>query len=241
MAKFQSHLISEIRGSINGATYARNRFGQYIRSKASPVQPRTPFQSVARQRLTALAQAWRNLTEAQRNEWNARADEIVKSDTLGSEYRLTGLQLYVSINAIRALLQLARLDNPSEFGTVPPPITNLSIGARDGTELPISFSPTPYAGAVLLWATRPLSPGINFIAPSKYKLIKVIKPATLGGTITSPIALTTAEYEARTGIPLAELDNLKLGVALTPVSYASLATAGYAGTRITAQRIVVST
>ena len=241
MAKFVSHLVSEIRGSINGATYARNRFGQYIRAKASPVQPRTPFQATARQRLTALAQVWRNLSEGQRNEWNVRADEITRSDTLGMNYRLTGLQLFISVNANRALLGIPRLDNPQEFGATPPPITRLSIGLRDGAELPISFTPTPYAGAVFLWCTPPLSPGVNFIPPSKYKLLKVVKPTAFGGNITSPIQITDAEYQARIGVPLSELDEFRFAVALTPVSYNAQTTAGYAGTRITASTIVQST
>ena len=234
MAKFVSQVYSEIRGSVNGVTYARNRFGLYVRSKASPVQPRTPAQSERRAQLTVLSQRWRTLNEGIRAEWRALADELTRSDALGLTYRLSGLQAYLQFNLWRALLQLAPQDNPPAQLDAPSPIAITAVNVDPGDELMgVAFSPTPYAGAIALWATAPFSRGINFVAPSRYRIVEVIRPAAFGGTITSPQSFGDA-YTEKFGIPIGELAGKRIAVALTPVSYGAAETAGVAGQRVTA-------
>jgi hypothetical protein len=233
MAKFVSQVYSEIRGSVNGVTYARNRFGQYARAKASPVQPRTPAQTERRAQLTVLSQRWRTLDESIRAEWRALADELTRSDTLGLTYRLTGLQAYLQFNLWRALLGLAPQDNPPPQLAAPNPVSIQGISYDiDQNILNIAFVPSPYAGALALWATAPFSPGVNFVAPSRYRIVAVRKPAAFGGNLGSPQNIGT-EYLAKFGIPVTELMNKRIAVALTPISYGAANTAGVAGQRTT--------
>jgi hypothetical protein len=241
MAKFVSQVYSEIRGSVNGVTYARNRFGLYARAKASPVQPRTPAQTERRAQLTLLSQRWRTLTEGNRAEWRAFADELIRSDTLGQTYRLTGLQAYLQFNLWRLLLGLTVQDNaPTQFQAPSPiKITDLLYDATND-ELELEFSPTPYSGALGIWATAPFSRGINFVAPSRYRLISVRKPGTFGGAITSPQGLRD-DYIAKFGITPGELLGKRIAVAITPVSYVSATTAGVAGQRATLVRDIGAT
>jgi hypothetical protein len=233
MAKFVSQVYSEIRGSVNGVTYSRNRFGLYVRSKASPVQPRTPAQAERRAQLTVLSQRWRTLDEPLRAEWRALADELTRSDALGLTYRLSGLQAYLQINLWRALLGIAPQDNAPPQLDAPSPITlgALNFDARDEI-LQVNFLPSPYAGALAIWATAPFSRGINFVAPSRYRLVAIRKPATFGGNLTSPQSIS-AEYQTKFGIPVSELVGKRIAVAVTPVSYGAANTAGVAGQRTT--------
>jgi hypothetical protein len=234
MAKFVSHIVSEIRGSINGVTFARNRYGLYARSKASPVQPRTPAQTERRAQLTVLSQRWRTLDELLRAEWRALADEMTRSDTLGMTYRLSGLQAYLQVNLWRALLGIAPLDNPPAQLEAPSPvsITSVTYDRQDGL-LSVTFAPSPYRGALAFWATAPFSRGINFVAPSRYRIVEVVKPANFGGTLSAPRIITGA-YEVKFRIPIAELSGKRIAVAITPISYGSNETAGVAGQRTTA-------
>jgi hypothetical protein len=233
MAKFVSQVYSEIRGSVNGVTYARNRFGLYARSKASPVQPRTPAQSERRAQLTVLSQRWRTLDESLRAEWRALADELTRSDALGLTYRLTGLQAYLQVNLWRALLGLAPQDNPPPQLDAPSPISIQGFSFdTDANILDIVFTPSPYRGALALWATAPFSRGINFVAPSRYRIVAVRRPAAFGGTLGSPQNIAT-EYQTKFGLPVTELVNKRIAVALTPVSYGATNTAGVAGQRTT--------
>jgi hypothetical protein len=233
MAKFVSQVYSEIRGSVNGVTYARNRYGLYARSKASPVQPRTPAQSERRAQLTVLSQRWRTLSEFNRAEWRALADELTRSDALGLTYRLSGLQAYLQVNLWRALLGLAPQDNPPPQLAAPNPVT-ISNVVYDATNesIDIVFTPTPYAGALAIWATAPFSRGINFVAPSRYRILTVIRPTAFGGNLTSPLGIGD-EYTAKFGINLPELVGKRIAVALTPISYGATNTAGVAGQRTT--------
>jgi hypothetical protein len=233
MAKFVSQVYSEIRGSVNGVTYARNRFGLYARSKASPVQPRTPAQSERRAQLTVLSQRWRTLDESLRAEWRALADELTRSDALGLTYRLSGLQAYLQFNLWRALLGLAPQDNAPPQLSAPNPVSIQGISYDiDQNILNIGFVPSPYAGALAIWATAPFSRGINFVAPSRYRIVAVRKPAAFGGNLTSPQNIGT-EYQTKFGIPVTELVNKRIAVALTPISYGATNTAGVAGQRTT--------
>jgi len=233
MAKFVSQVYSEIRGSVNGVTYARNRFGLYARAKASPVQPRTPAQTERRAQLTVLSQRWRTLPESNRAEWRALADELTRSDTLGLTYRLTGLQAYLQINLWRALLGLAPLDNAPEQLDAPSPVSIVNISFdRDQNILNIDFAPSPYSGALAFWATAPFSRGINFVAPSRYRIVAVRRPAAFAGNLAAPQNIGAA-YTAKFGIQIAELAGKRIAVALTPISYGTAATAGVAGQRTT--------
>jgi hypothetical protein len=233
MAKFVSQVYSEIRGSVNGVTYARNRFGLYARAKASPVQPRTPAQAERRAQLTVLSQRWRTLEESLRAEWRALADELTRSDSLGLTYRLTGLQAYLQVNLWRALLGIAPVDNPPPQLAAPDPLrlVNLSYDI-DQNIINLEFAPSPYRGAIAFWATAPFSRGVNFIAPSRYRLVAVRKPATFGGNLASAQNIG-AEYTAKFGIPVTELVGKRAAFAATPISYGTADTAGVAGQRTT--------
>ena len=233
MAKFVSQIVSEIRGSINGVTFARNRYGLYARSKASPVQPRTPAQSERRAQLTVLSQRWRTLDESLRAEWRALADELTRSDTLGLTYRLSGLQAYLSFNLWRALLTLAPQDDPPPQLAAPNPvdITAVTLDVQDET-LSLAYTPSPYTGALAIWATAPFSRGVNFVAPSRYRLIAILRPATFGGTVASPASIES-DYVNKFGISVAQLLGKRAAFALTPLSYGAADTAGVAGQRTT--------
>jgi hypothetical protein len=233
MAKFVSQVYSEIRGSVNGVTYARNRFGQYARAKASPVQPRTPAQTERRAQLTVLSQRWRTLSEANRAEWRALADELTRSDTLGLTYRLTGLQAYLQINLWRALLGLAPQDNAPPQLAAPSPVSILRVSFDiDQNILNVEFGPSPYRGALAFWATAPFSRGINFVAPSRYRVVSIRRPAAFGGNLTAPQNVG-ADYIAKFRIPVAELVGKRIAIAATPISYDTADSAGVAGQRTT--------
>ena len=77
---------------------SRNRFGQYRRARAVPVQPRSSFQMAVRCRLSVNAAAWRALTQAQRQGWTDLGAQMLRTDSLGQSNPLTGFQAYCSVN-----------------------------------------------------------------------------------------------------------------------------------------------
>ena len=237
MAKFTSHVYSEIRGSISGTTYSRNRFGQYVRRRAVPAQPRTPFQMSVRSFFGSIASRWRDLSQADQALWRAFAERIVRTDRLGNPIRLTGLQAYVMMNALRRVLGLPVTNTaPSDVGT-PPAIATLDLAIDTNTnQFDVVFTPTPLAGAIVIEATPPQSAGVNSVGRSKFRFIRMVKPGSFGATITSPQSIWS-QYVSRFGIPP---EGSKVFVRVIPVDYSSADTAGFAGPPITASKVVTS-
>lgn len=151
-------------GSQAGTTASRNRFGQYLRSRAIPVQPRTPKQTLNRANFTLGSNGWRQLTDTQRTAWNDYAAQISRSDSLGSQYQPTGAELYTG----------ALVTNPGLAVTDPPATLPIYVLAVD-TITYVDPAPGPEAfgvtvsftspdNSVLIETSGPLSPGVTSAA-----------------------------------------------------------------------------
>jgi hypothetical protein len=62
-------------GSQANTVASRNRYGQYYRNRATPVNPHTSLQGTVRARLAINAATWRTLTAAQRAGWGDLASK----------------------------------------------------------------------------------------------------------------------------------------------------------------------
>lgn len=100
--KYKSEAMSSASGSVGGTTYSRNRFGQYRRSRAIPVNPNTQNQTQVRNAFTELVTRWTTvLTAAEREAWNLFGQNTPTVDALGSTINLTGQNWYIAANAVR--------------------------------------------------------------------------------------------------------------------------------------------
>lgn len=94
-------LIVDARNKLGGHVLSKNKGGSFIRRKVSPTQPFTAAQRLIRGILTSLARAWGGvLTDAQRASWKAFADTHPITDVFGQAIKLTGEQMYVSLNNV---------------------------------------------------------------------------------------------------------------------------------------------
>ena len=76
-------IISEISGKIAATIFTRNRGGNIIRNRRTPINRRSVLQSVRRQGLGNLASSWRGLTEGQRGSWNGATGNFPYQNSLG--------------------------------------------------------------------------------------------------------------------------------------------------------------
>jgi len=111
--------ITEMRGSIAGNTYARNRFGAYSRARTKPVNPMSPRQTAARIAIMFLAEQWREapMTDAKRTAWETYANAVNWQNMLGETVHLTGYNHFIRGNCSR--LQCGETfvdDGPAELG-----------------------------------------------------------------------------------------------------------------------------
>lgn len=98
-------------GSIGSTTYSHNRFGQYMRSRSTPVNPNTDRQVAARNAVRSITIAWQNtLTQAQRDAWDVYAANVSWLNKFGDTVHLTGLNHFIRSNAVLVQNGIARVD-----------------------------------------------------------------------------------------------------------------------------------
>lgn len=181
-------------GSYQGVTSSRNRFGQYVRTRATPVNPNTSFQGTVRARLAARAAAWRALTDLQRAGWESLGAMMVRTDSLGQQYALNGFGAYVSVNNNLAAAADAAVSDAPALVT-PEAIATATI-TLTAAAFSIAYTPTPLpAGERLFSFCSPQrSSGRSF--EGDFRLIAVSAAAA-----ASP-ANVYAAYIARMGTPV---------------------------------------
>lgn len=179
-------------GSYQGITSARNRYGQYVRTRATPVNPSSSAQGVVRARLSASAAAWRSLTDVQREGWNSLGLSMVRTDSLGQSIDLTGFQAFVSVNNNLAAAGEAQVDDAPALIT-PDALLTLTPSFTSPATVSVAFTVTPLGTGLKLfiYASPPRSAGRTFEAD--LRLITVSSAAA-----TSPLSVGTA-YAARFG------------------------------------------
>lgn len=143
-------LVPPQSGSYAGVTASRNRYGQYIRSRAIPVQPNTSFQGLQRASLALAAAAWRALTDTQRAGWTDLALGINRTDSLGQTHNFNGFEAFCSVNMNRQTVGDAQLSDAPAL-TTPTGLTTATITMTAGTPaLSIAYTTTPLAAGVRL-------------------------------------------------------------------------------------------
>lgn len=181
-------------GSYAGVTASRNRFGQYFRSRATPVNPNTAAQGTVRARMSANAAAWRALTDNQRAGWASLGLQMQRTDSLGQQYTLNGFLAYCSVNNNLLLI------GGSAISAAPALVTPSAIVTATVTltaaAFSIAFTATPLGtGAKLLaFASPQQSSGREFNGDFRY--------ISQGAAATaSPLVILTP-YTAKFGVPV---------------------------------------
>jgi hypothetical protein len=189
--------VQDLRGSIAGQVHSRNTYGNYIRQKVSPVQPRTERQLEVRELFTTLSRRFSHvLTDEQQEAWRQAAASNPVRDVFGDSIALTGINLYTRLNSLRVLAGLAPLDWPPPAEALPA-LTNFTANwDPEEWQLSVAFAPTPIPASryLFIWATEPLNPGVAFVS-HKLRLLTVLPPGT-----ASPATLNAAYVDRYGGL-----------------------------------------
>jgi UPF0716 family protein affecting phage T7 exclusion len=187
-------LVPPQSGSKEGITASRNRFGQYIRTRAIPVNPASFAQGAVRARMAGNSAAYRLLTSAQRAGWSDLGLMLVRSDSLGQSYALQGNQAYASVNNnLLAAAATIVADAPAIATPVALATVTITLSAA-AFSIAYTATPLPALTYLMVFASPQRSAGRNF--EGDFRLIKV--GAAAGA---SPLVVLT-EYTAKFGIPV---------------------------------------
>lgn len=208
-------------GAVGQEVWQRNRQGTAIRARVQPLNPETNYQNAARQRLVALASAWRGLTQAVRDAWASFAIQLPGS--------LSGFNAYMTLNNVLVSCGESVLATPPQLpafgimtcagvdGEVTGGVFALDLGVTTNT-----VAPTLYE----IWATPFASQGIAN-ANASYRFLRTITPAEA----TAGIDLA-ASYIGRFGQPAVgdalsiKVIPMKTGVKNVGLSYRPIVVAG---------------
>ena len=158
--------IAEMRRSLEGNTFSRNKGGSYVRQRVRPTNPQTPNQINKREILSNIAKQWGvELTQGQRDAWTNFAEINPRVDVLGQTLQLSGLQMFISLNERLLIASLPTIANPplnQDVTQITTVTTVFDIGIGDLYS--ITFSPLLQANEKLQVNSTPqLSPGISFV------------------------------------------------------------------------------
>lgn len=149
-------IITEINGSIGGITFQTNRAGTIARLRPSTFRSRTGKQNTEIANFTSLIAGFSELSLADKNSWDAFALAHTKETKFGETRTLTGQNWYVSSNAHREQVGLARIE-PAPMFQMPIGNDNFSL-VVDATKIEITKNPplSPNDTSLLFWGTAPL-------------------------------------------------------------------------------------
>lgn len=192
-AKFGA-IVVDGRGKVGGHVFAKNRGGAYMRTKVTPSNPQTSYQSSVRQSLATFAQGFRSLTASQIAAWNAAVGDFKKTDIFGDIKNPSGINLYVKLNANLAEVAIAALTNPPLPSAVVGPETITATAAAGIPALSLAWTggAVPANTSWIVSASAQVSPGVS-AGKGKMRQLQVLPAAD-----TTPTALLAA-YNARFG------------------------------------------
>lgn len=202
--KFKGTIIGEASGSLSSMTFSHNRGGQYIRQRAVPTNPNSTYQQVVRSLVSSLSGLWSSgISATDRDAWDVYAAQVPIADALGEPRNVGGLGMYIRGNVGRlqsGVAGLTRVDpGPTVYnlGEYSAPVIG-TINAISGL-MSLAFTNTDEwanedGSAMLVYASRPQNPGINFFK-GPYRYAGAIEgdgttPPTSPASITLPFAVT---------------------------------------------------
>ena len=149
-----SDFVVDVRGKTAGTVYSRNRGGNYRKALTKPLNPQTTYQINARSILTNWAQAFRGLTQAEIDAWNAASLDFPKSNRVADRIYLSGENLYIRCNTNLQLVGGTPITAPP-LPTSIPSMTDLSLAVSSGGgTVVLTFSPTPTDAITPIWRNR---------------------------------------------------------------------------------------
>jgi hypothetical protein len=186
--------VSDVRNAIGGSVFSKNRGGNYIRKKVTPVNPKTASQTSSRALFAQFSQQWRTLTAAQRLAWNNAVAGYAKTDIFGALRNPTGQQLFIQINCnLLASGGIAITSPAAPKGVSVVTLTSMTYTSGTPALTAIYSANVPALTRAIVFATAPLSAGVNFVK-SQLRVISTLAPAAVSPA--NILAAYTAKFGA---------------------------------------------
>lgn len=205
MAKIKfGMMMTDASGKLGGQVFAKNRGGNYVRTKVTPSNPQSVAQMAVRGIFASISSRWSALTEAQRATFNNFVSSYAKTDIFGDLRNPSGKSLFQRLNQNLLISEQAEIDvcvSPLEV-----PFSNLAGATFSvaGNSLEIETAGNTTGSKIVVWATPKLSKGTTFVK-NQLRQLQVFAGGN-GQTLDA-----YAAYIAKFGVPIVG-DNIYFGV-----------------------------
>lgn len=215
MRYLPSAFIGQLAGTMGCTVATHSRYSSFFRNRVMPVNPKTPAQTLVRDLMTSLSQNWKGLSNAQQQAWSQLANTGPRRNIQGKQIMLTGHAFYLHLNLFRNQVDLARIDVAPPAIETPPSFTDVT-NVINGTGAILTINPTVIdrtaTNFITVWATPPISPGINFVGQSDYRLLTFF-----AANVFVPVTILAA-YEAVFGAGWQTFVGMKIGIRIQGIS-----------------------
>lgn len=164
MAKIKfGMMMTDASGKLGGQVFAKNRGGSYVRTKGIPSNPQTAAQMAIRGLFASISSAWSSLAAPQRQSFNNFVGSYATTDIFGDLRNPSGKALFQKLNQNLGLVG----DGPLNTCVSPLEVPFANVVAAEGDVSALTLNVTTdgdtSGSKVVIWATRPLSQGTNFV------------------------------------------------------------------------------
>jgi hypothetical protein len=205
MAKIKfGMMMTDARGKLGGQVFSKNRSCAYVRTKVTPVNPQTSFQSSVRALFGSISQQWSGLSQATRDAWDGAVNDWQTTNIFGDLVNPTGKALFQRLNNQAQVVGLAAVTTPPAKLVMPDDIVTAASFDVTIPEIDLTGVNAEATTRVALYATAPLSQGTKFVK-NRLRLIYAAAGNAFSGSATGDA------YIAKFGIPLAGA-NVYVGV-----------------------------
>jgi len=181
--------VTDMRGSIGGTVYSRNKSGAIARARTTPINPKTALQSAIRAILAFVSQLWRTgTTAAQKAAWAVFAANVPAKNKLGEVISLSGFNQFVKSNTAAQNAGLPNVAAAPVVFTLPGEDPTLAVVVSEAAQtIAVTFDATrDWAdednAALLVYMGVPQDDSIEFFdGPWRYA------GAILGDDTTPPV------------------------------------------------------
>ena len=164
MAKIKMGMwMTDARGKSGGHVISKNRGGSYVRTKVTPVNPRTAAQTAIRSAFAAISSAWSSLSNSARESFNGFVTSYATTDIFGDLRNPSGKALFQKLNLNLVISGQPQITNCVSPLAVPALEVEESLFNSTSGTANLKTNGDVTNNKVIIWATPPLSQGTKFV------------------------------------------------------------------------------
>lgn len=189
-------LVVDGRGKLGGHVAAQNRGGSYLRTKVTPSNPQTTYQTTIRNLFGSISAGWSGLTASAILAWNSAVEEWKSTNIFGDLKQPSGKALYQRLNLQAQIVGYSAVALPPAKVVLPDSNVTLVVMAITAAAITATGLYSGTGFTVETFASGTVTPGTTFVK----NLMRRIGDSA-GAAYVPATAYT--QYVAKFGAPVA--------------------------------------